>query len=170
MAASDGSEYFEIGSFRSESFARASNADTVEEDEEELQWAALSRLPSQKRINYALYRASSSRRQPPPLGSPAGAGGRADNLMDVRKLSRSHRELVVKKALATNDQDNYRLLSAIKERLDRFPFQKKKIIVVFSSSFSHSLVQSYRSELLFSQFVAISGNDIGLELRCRTLK
>lgn len=141
MAASDGSEYFEIGSFRSESFARASNADTVEEDEEELQWAALSRLPSQKRINYALYRASSSRRQPPPLGSPAGAGGRADNLMDVRKLSRSHRELVVKKALATNDQDNYRLLSAIKERLDRFRFQKKKIIVVFSSSFSHSLVQ-----------------------------
>lgn len=113
MAASDGSEYFEIGSGRSESFVRASNADTVEEDEEELQWAALSRLPSQLRINYAVLRASSSRRTP----SQASGG---DNLVDVRKLNRYHRELVVKKALATNDQDNYRLLSAIKERLDRF--------------------------------------------------
>jgi hypothetical protein len=36
MAASDGSEYFEIGSVGSESFAfaRASNADTLEEDEQ----------------------------------------------------------------------------------------------------------------------------------------
>lgn len=118
MAASDGSEYFEIGSMGSESFARASNADTVAEDEEELQWAALSRLPSQKRINYAVLRASSSRRPPPPAD-----GGAPEELVDVRKLNRFHRELVVKKALATNDQDNYRLLAAIKERLDRFSFR-----------------------------------------------
>ena len=114
MAASDGSEYFELGSMGSESFAMASNSETVAEDEEELQWAALSRLPSQKRINYALLRASSSRTQPP-TSAP-------DNLVDVRKLSRSRRELVVKKALATTDQDNYRLLCAIKERFDRFRF------------------------------------------------
>ncbi|MCI14987.1 ABC transporter G family member 31-like [Trifolium medium] len=107
MAASDGSEYFEIGSVGSESFAftRASNADTLEEDEQELHWAALSRLPSQKRINYAVLRASSTNRQPTPEN--------ADKLIDVRKLNRFHRELVVKKALATNDQDNYALLSAI---------------------------------------------------------
>ncbi|RDX89206.1 ABC transporter G family member 31, partial [Mucuna pruriens] len=116
MAASDGSEYFKVGSIGSESFARPSNAETLAEDEEELQWAALGRLPSQKRINYAFLRASSSRQQPPTKGSGAGP----DSLMDVRKLSRSRRELVVKKALATNDQDNFRLLSAIKERLDRF--------------------------------------------------
>lgn len=113
MAASDGSEYFEIASIGSDSFARASNAETVEEDEVELQWSALSRLPSQKRINYAVLRASSSRRAPPQV-----SGG--DDLVDVRKLNRYHRELVVKKAFATNDQDNYRLLSAIKERFDRF--------------------------------------------------
>jgi hypothetical protein len=112
MAASDGSEYFEIGSVGSESFAfaRASNADTLEEDEQELHWAALSRLPSQKRINYAVLRSSSTNRQPSPD---------ADKLIDVRKLNRFHRELVVKKALATNDQDNYALLSAVKERLNR---------------------------------------------------
>ncbi|XP_061347196.1 ABC transporter G family member 31-like isoform X2 [Gastrolobium bilobum] len=123
MAASDGSEYFEIGSIASESFARASNADTVEEDEAELQWAALSRLPSQKRSNFALLRASSSRLQTPPQGSGT------DNLVDVRKLNRFHRELVVKKALATNDQDNYRLLSAIKERLDRVGLEVPNIEV-----------------------------------------
>ena len=131
MAASDGSEYFEIGSIGSESFARASNAETVEEDEEELRWAALSRLPSRKRINYALLRASSSSRRKPPF---AGATAEEDpqlageeELVDVRKLSRHHRELVVKKALATNEQDNYRLLSAIKERLDRFPINTQII-------------------------------------------
>ncbi|XP_029128526.1 ABC transporter G family member 31-like [Cajanus cajan] len=124
MAASDGSEYYEIGSIGSESFAMPSNAETVAEDEEELQWEALARLPSQKRINFALLRASSSRRQVPTQGSAP------DNLIDVRKLSRSHRELVVKKALATNEQDNYRLLASIKERLDRFRF-KLSIIVCF---------------------------------------
>lgn len=118
MAASDGSEYFEIGSMGNENFARASNADTVEEDEEELQWAALSRLPSQKRINYAVLRASSSRPRPPTEGGATAIS--TENLVDVRKLSRSRREQVVKKALATNDQDNFRLLAAIKERLDRF--------------------------------------------------
>ncbi|KAK7385522.1 hypothetical protein VNO78_31244 [Psophocarpus tetragonolobus] len=131
MAASDGSEYFEIGSIGSESFARASNADTVAEDEEELQWAALARLPSQKRINYALLRASSSRRQPPTQGSGAVTG--TESLVDVRKLSRSRREQVVKKALATSDQDNYRLLSAIKERLDRVGLEVPKVEVRFQN-------------------------------------
>ncbi|ESW14206.1 hypothetical protein PHAVU_008G261600 [Phaseolus vulgaris] len=125
MAASDGSEYFELGSMGSESFAMASNSETVAEDEEELQWAALSRLPSQKRINYALLRASSSRTQPP-TSAP-------DNLVDVRKLSRSRRELVVKKALATTDQDNYRLLCAIKERFDRVGLEVPKIEVRFKN-------------------------------------
>ncbi|AES98592.2 ABC transporter G family member 31 isoform X1 [Medicago truncatula] len=125
MAASDGSEYFEIGSIGSESFARASNAEWVEEDEEELHWAALSRLPSQKRINFAVLRASSSR-QP----SKENAG---ENLVDVRKLNRFNRELVVKKALATNDQDNYKLLSAVKERLNRAGIEVPKIEVRYTN-------------------------------------
>ncbi|GAU43515.1 hypothetical protein TSUD_245430 [Trifolium subterraneum] len=128
MAASDGSEYFEIGSVGSESFAftRASNADTLEEDEQELHWAALSRLPSQKRVNYAVLRASStSNRQPTPEN--------ADKLIDVRKLNRFHRELVVKKALATNDQDNYALLSAVKERLNRAGIEVPKIEVRYTN-------------------------------------
>ncbi|CAI8585681.1 unnamed protein product [Vicia faba] len=127
MAASDGSEFFEIGSNGSESFTRASNAEALEEDEAELQWAALSRLPSQKRINYAVLRASSSNRKPLP------AKASTDDLVDVRKLNRTTRELVVKKAFATNAQDNYALLSAIKERIDRVGIQIPKIEVRYSN-------------------------------------
>ncbi|KAL6275666.1 hypothetical protein ACE6H2_019267 [Prunus campanulata] len=107
-AASNGSEYFEIEA-GSESFARPSNAESVAEDEDELMWAAIARLPSQKRSNMALLRKKGSDRQ----------GGAKTETVDVRKLDRTNRELVVKKALATTDQDNFLLLSAIKERLDR---------------------------------------------------
>ncbi|KAG4402560.1 hypothetical protein AAZX31_02G212000 [Glycine max] len=60
---------------------------------------------------------SSSHRQPPTQGTGTGTGTSTENLMYVRKLSRSCCEQVVKKALATNDQENYRLLSTIKEGL-----------------------------------------------------
>ena len=109
MAASNGSEYFEfeIEGTNEVLMKRPSNAESVEEDEEELRWAALERLPSMKRKNTALLRRT-----------PSNSGG--DETIDVRKLTRSKRELVVKNALATSEQDNYRLLSAIKERLDRY--------------------------------------------------
>ncbi|KAK2641153.1 hypothetical protein Ddye_022916 [Dipteronia dyeriana] len=128
MAASNGSEYFEfeIEAGR-DSFARPSNAETVEEDEEELMWEALARLPSQKQGNFALLRQT-----------PRGAAGETEEdakteTVDVRKLSRSRREQVVKKAFATNDQDNYRLLSAIKERLDRVGLEVPKVEVRFKN-------------------------------------
>ncbi|KAK1586668.1 hypothetical protein Q3G72_004873 [Acer saccharum] len=128
MAALNGSEYFEfeIEAGR-DSFARATNAETVEEDEEELMWAALARLPSQKQGNFALLRRT-----------PSGAAGETEKYaktetVDVRKLSRSRREQVVKKAFATNDQDNYRLLSAIKERLDRVGLEVPKVEVRFKN-------------------------------------
>ncbi|MED6148583.1 ABC transporter G member 31 [Stylosanthes scabra] len=144
MAASDGSEYFEIGSIGSESFARASNAETVEEDEEELRWAALSRLPSQKRVNYAVLRASSSRRKSPfgaAVDDTSKTGGVEEHLIDVRKLSRHHRQLVVQKALATNEQDNFRLLAAIKERLDRVGLEVPKVEVRYKDLNVHADVQ-----------------------------
>ncbi|XP_028784726.1 ABC transporter G family member 31 [Neltuma alba] len=126
-AATDGTEYFDAGSLRSESFARPSNSETLEEDEEELRWAAISRLPSQKRNNFALVRQASRT-----AGETDDEKG-ADRLIDVRKLNRAHRELVVKQALATNDQDNYRLLSGIKERLDRVQLEVPKIEVRYKN-------------------------------------
>lgn len=113
MAASNGSEYFELDveAGHGELFSRPSNADEVARDEEELLWAAIERLPSQKRTNFALLRKAASK--------SAGGQGEKTETVDVRKLDRYNRELVVKNALATTEQDNYILLSAIKERLDR---------------------------------------------------
>ncbi|KAH8520242.1 hypothetical protein H0E87_001633, partial [Populus deltoides] len=54
-------------------------------------------------------------------------------MIDVRRLDRHKRELVVKKALATNAQDNYKLLSAIKERLDRVGIEVPKVEVRFEN-------------------------------------
>ena len=110
MAASDGSEYFEfeMGS-RRDTFSR-SMREEVREDEDELMWEAILRLPSQKRTNFALMKRTASE---------AEGGDQRTDTIDVRKLDRLNRELVVKKAFATTEQDNFKLLSAIKERLDR---------------------------------------------------
>ncbi|XP_031399616.1 ABC transporter G family member 31 [Punica granatum] len=125
MAASNGSEYFEYEiESGAESLARPSNAESVAEDENELWWAAIERLPSAKQLNMAVMRRATSER--------AGGNGAADTI-DVRKLDRSNRELVVKKALATTDQDNYRLLSAIKERLDRVGLDVPKVEIRFQN-------------------------------------
>ncbi|KAG9147361.1 hypothetical protein Leryth_022699 [Lithospermum erythrorhizon] len=111
MAASNGSEYFELDvEAQNESFGRPSNAESVADDENELMWAAIERLPSQKRSNFALVR-NNSPSQP--------------SAIDVRKLDRANRQLVVQRALATSDQDNFTLLSGVKERLDQYESVKR---------------------------------------------
>ncbi|KAJ8624458.1 hypothetical protein MRB53_032989 [Persea americana] len=110
MAASNGSEFFEIvADGQNEHFPRPSNAESVAQDEDELIWAAIERLPSQERSNYAIIRRNPS----------AGNGAPMTEAVDVRKLDRTGRELLLMKAMATNEQDNYNLLSGIKERLNR---------------------------------------------------
>ncbi|KAL3740885.1 hypothetical protein ACJRO7_022073 [Eucalyptus globulus] len=116
MAASNGSEFFEVEvevEGGREALSPPSNMESVEEDESKLLWAAIERLPSQKRPNMALLTRTPSEHR--------GSGGLLQTkTIDVRKLDRLDQELVVRKALATNDQDNHRLLSAMKEHLDRF--------------------------------------------------
>jgi hypothetical protein len=102
---------------RGHSFARASNAEWVEEDEQDLQMFALLRLPTEKRINMALIRKPSSEFHDSSI-SNNNTKSRMEQI-DVRKLNRVYRERLVKEALATNEQDNYKLLSAIKERFNR---------------------------------------------------
>lgn len=117
MAASNGSEYFELdidAADHSFSFARPSNAEFVARDEQELLWAAIERLPSQKQTNFALLTHSSSE-----ISDDSDGVNRTETI-DVRKLDKNKRKLVVKNALATDDQDNFRLLSGIKHRLDRY--------------------------------------------------
>ncbi|RWW60832.1 hypothetical protein BHE74_00032141, partial [Ensete ventricosum] len=122
MAASSGSEFFEINMEEAgELFEqRRSGLDATPEEraaaeeEGELMWAAVERLPSVKRHNFAVVRRDSrsfSRHgpAPPPF-----------ELVDVRRLDRAARERVLDKAFATNDQDNYNLLAGIKGRFDRY--------------------------------------------------
>ncbi|GAA0153723.1 ATP-binding cassette [Lithospermum erythrorhizon] len=120
MAASNGSEYFELDvEAQNESFGRPSNAESVADDENELMWAAIERLPSQKRSNFALVRNNSRPSQP--------------SAIDVRKLDRVNRQLVVQRALATSDQDNFTLLSGVKERLDQAGIEVPSIEVRFEN-------------------------------------
>ncbi|KAI7984196.1 ABC transporter G family member 31 [Camellia lanceoleosa] len=76
------------------SFLRASNAESVREDEDELLWAALSRLPSQKQTNFTLLRRTVSK-----------LDGREERskAIDVKKLDRFNRELIVNRAFATTE-------------------------------------------------------------------
>ncbi|CAA0842345.1 ABC transporter G family member 31, partial [Striga hermonthica] len=129
MAASNGSEYFELDvEYEGENaFIRPSNAESVAEDEEELRWAAIERLPSQQRSNFALVRRTAS-----DSGGGGGDGGGTDTV-DVRKLDRFNRELVVRRALATTAQDNFQLLSGIKERLDKVGLEMPKVEVRFEN-------------------------------------
>ncbi|KAL2332954.1 hypothetical protein Fmac_014167 [Flemingia macrophylla] len=107
-----------------ESFAKASNAERVEEDEKQLQMAALLRLPTEKRVRTALLRKSSTE---------SDAGIEIMQQIDVRNLTRFHRERLVTDALATNDQDNYKLLSAVKERFNRVGLEVPNIEVRYKN-------------------------------------
>ncbi|XP_009614154.1 ABC transporter G family member 31 isoform X1 [Nicotiana tomentosiformis] len=121
MAASNGSEYFELDVEAQESFGRRSNAESVAEDEQELMWAALEKLPTRKRTNLALVKRTAEE-------SDDSVGERTDTV-DVRKLDRNTRQLVVDRAMATSEQDNYKLLSGVKERLDSVGLEVPKVEV-----------------------------------------
>lgn len=99
-----------------QSFVRPSNAELLAKDEHELLWAAIERLPSHKQSNYALFTRTASEIS----SSDGDENTKRMETIDVRKLDKNKRELVVKKALATNDQDNFKLLSGIKARLDKY--------------------------------------------------
>ncbi|XP_058109104.1 ABC transporter G family member 31-like [Magnolia sinica] len=122
MAALNGREYFEIDmDQQNDAFPRPLNAEALQEDENELLWAAIERLPSQKRLNFAI------------MGRNASKDGRQPVIetFDVRKLDRTSREQLVRNAMATNEPDNYTLLSNIKERLDRMGLQVPNVEVRF---------------------------------------
>lgn len=112
MAASDGTEYFDVDiESGHDMFSWRSNAEEAQRDETELLWAAIERLPSRKEKKFALLKRS--------VSGSNGSEERTETI-DVTKLDRRNRSLIVRKALATSEQDNYKLLAAIKERFDRY--------------------------------------------------
>ncbi|KAK9727139.1 hypothetical protein RND81_05G260600 [Saponaria officinalis] len=124
MAASNGSEFFEL-ELEGGSFSRPSNADVVAKDEDDLLWAAIERLPSVKRSNFAILRDDEG----------GGGGGEGDervgSTIDVRKLDRNYREIIVRKALDTSEQDNYKLVSGVKDRIRKVGLELPNVEVRF---------------------------------------
>lgn len=93
---------------------RSSSNDRGElDDQEELKWAALEKLPTYSRLRTAYI--DQNLEGPGGLGRAAGAGP-----VDVRNLGKGQRASLVEKALATSEQDNERFLSKVKERVQRF--------------------------------------------------
>ncbi|XP_074576204.1 ABC transporter G family member 31-like [Curcuma longa] len=115
MAASSGSEYFEID-MEGDMFQRQGSwgmdAPEAREDERELMWASVERLPSVRRQHFAVVQRDSQ-------SSFSQAQSLPFEVVDVRRLDRAARERVLNKAFATTNQDNYNLLSGIKSRFDR---------------------------------------------------
>ncbi|KAK9152794.1 hypothetical protein Sjap_000274 [Stephania japonica] len=110
------------------------NSSSSNDDERDLLWASIERLPSRKRPYFALLNNNNNKitSSDQDLDDHNEKTTMAETtVVDVRKLDRSRRELVVKRAFATNEQDNYKLLSAIKHRLDRVGLDVAKVEVRF---------------------------------------
>jgi hypothetical protein len=60
--------------------------------------------------------------------------------VDIRRLGRGERQSLVEKALATNEQDNERLLNRISLRLQRVGIQQPTVEVRFQNLFVNAEV------------------------------
>ncbi|KAJ6432161.1 hypothetical protein OIU84_019417 [Salix udensis] len=85
------------------------DADSImeEDDEVRLQWAAIERLPTFKRIKTSLLEASNAE------------GDDGKRVTDVTKLGAAERRLFIEKLLKHVENDNLRLLQNLRERIDR---------------------------------------------------
>ncbi|OWM75461.1 ABC transporter G family member 37-like [Punica granatum] len=83
------------------------------DDEVELQWAAIERLPTFRRLRTSLFddgKVSGSQNNPDVAGK---------RVMDVTKLGGIERHMFVENLLKRVEDDNLRLLQKLKERIDR---------------------------------------------------
>lgn len=86
-------------------FKNSSSRRQESDDQKELEWAALEKLPTYHRLRTAILESN---------GEVEASGP-----IDVRRLAKGQRTSIVEKALATSEQDNFRFLSMVKERLQR---------------------------------------------------
>lgn len=91
-----------------------------EDDESELQWAAIERLPTYTRIRTSL------------LGDHEGGNKRT--VVDITKLNDLERRMFIDNLLKKVEDDNLRLLQKLKERIDR------QALIVSSSFFTAPIV------------------------------
>nr|TKR70971.1 pleiotropic drug resistance protein 3-like [Populus alba] len=86
------------------------------EDEMELQWAAIERLPTFRRLRLSLF----DRKED-------GEGEEGRRVVDVTKLEALERHVFVDKLIKKIEEDNCRLLSKFKERIEKNNFYRQGI-------------------------------------------
>ncbi|XVF72814.1 hypothetical protein PTKIN_Ptkin12aG0150700 [Pterospermum kingtungense] len=111
----------------SSSFRSASGAVSLREndgDEVELQWSAIERLPTFKRIRKSLFDNK--------LLSD-GEGDQEKRVVDVTRLGASEHRLLIDKLITVIEEDNLKLLKKLKERIARVGLELPTIEVRFKN-------------------------------------
>lgn len=117
------------------SFGGFASTDSIieEEDEEaQLQWAAIERLPTLRRLRTSLFDLDQEGREPEGI-----------RMVDVTKLEAAERNLFIEKLIKHIERDNLRLLQKIRERTDRYLLFLLLCIPVDCFSFTDCLVSIY---------------------------
>ncbi|RXH71770.1 hypothetical protein DVH24_025271 [Malus domestica] len=108
---------------------RKENLVIEEEDEEvQLQWAAIERLPTYKRCRTALF----------DFDGGVGGGGKehaGKRVVDVTKLKADERHLFIEKLIKHIEHDNLRLLQKLRERIDRVNVKLPTVEVRYKNLF-----------------------------------
>ena len=91
----------------------------IEEDEEaQLRWAAIEKLPTFKRLRTSVLDIGSSHDHDQESSGSKECGGEK-KVVDVTKLGAVERHLFIEKLIKHIEHDNLRLLQKLRERVDR---------------------------------------------------
>ncbi|GLT73870.1 hypothetical protein SLA2020_457000 [Shorea laevis] len=96
------------------SFDDAADSIAEEDDNLQLQWASIERLPTFKRLRTSLFEIEHESRE-----GNTGEETEAKRVTDVTKLGAAERHLFIEKLIKHTENDNLRLLHKIRERIDR---------------------------------------------------
>ena len=92
---------------------RSSSTSVKEEDEEhELLWAAIERLPTFKRVRTSLFGDDHD-------NGDDGRESEGKRMVDVTKLEALERQMLVERLIKHIEHDNLQLLQKLRERIDR---------------------------------------------------
>lgn len=97
-------------SFRSTTTVNAGD-DVVGDEEHDLQWAAVERLPTFERITSALFDEYD--------GTSAKVDSKGTRVVDVTKLGAQERRVFMEKLIKHIENDNLQLLQKIRRRIDK---------------------------------------------------
>ncbi|XP_061995123.1 pleiotropic drug resistance protein 3-like [Rosa rugosa] len=117
-------------SFRHQASSFGAGSDSIKEEDEEaqLQWAAIERLPTFRRLRTSLFDLGDSEN-----GKTSGEECAGKKVVDVTKLGADERHLFIEKIIKHIEHDNLRLLQKMRERIDRVNVKLPTVEVRYKS-------------------------------------